>query len=85
MSPNIKLTCGGCSGAIERVLSREIQAPNRFSVSLDAQQAIIWGPDLPPFEEITVKIAKTGKEIRSKELVVDEGRLVALVRTRGED
>ncbi|KAL1408306.1 Cytosolic copper metallochaperone [Vanrija albida] len=51
----VKMTCGGCSGAIDRVLKKNIEAPNGYTVSLETQKTI------------TEKIAKTGKEIISKE------------------
>jgi copper chaperone len=63
----VKMTCGGCSGAIERVLKKNIEAPNGYTVSLPTQRVVVYGPSLPPFETITEKIAKTGKEILSKE------------------
>jgi copper chaperone len=103
---DVKMTCGGCSGAIERVLKKNIEAresqfppraaeaylvlppfnafhlhipiphaANAFSVSLGTQKVIIWGPKLPEFEDITAKIAKTGKEIRSKEVAPDTAKL----------
>ena len=102
------MTCGGCSGAIERVLKKNIQsrqsAPlvythhslrcrspllslslltlaspaNSFIVSLPNQRVLVWGPTLPPFEVITEKIAKTGKEILVKEVVEDQGKLAGL-------
>ncbi|GMK53513.1 hypothetical protein CspeluHIS016_0100990 [Cutaneotrichosporon spelunceum] len=49
---SVKMTCGGCSGAIERVLKKNIEAPNGYTVSLPTQRVVI---------------AKTGKEILSKE------------------
>ena len=54
---------------------------NTFSVSLETQKVVVWGPTLPPFEDITAKIAKTGKEIREKEDVKDQARLTQLVAT----
>jgi len=71
------MSCGGCSGAINRVLEKQVKSPNAYSVSLEKQQVFVWGPDLPPFENITDVIAKTGKTITKKE-VVDEERLQAL-------
>jgi copper chaperone len=32
----------------------------------------VWGPSLPGFEEVTEKIAKTGKEIQSKRVIQDQ-------------
>lgn len=107
---NVKMTCGGCSGAIERVLKKNVEArewlgpqslltqlvsieptavgvirladtqslANSFTVSLPSQRVLVWGPTLPPFETITEKIAKTGKEILAKEVVEDQGKLAGL-------
>lgn len=75
---DVKMTCGGCSGAIDRVLKKNIEAPNAYSVSLDTQKVIIWGPSLPPFEDITSKIAKTGKEIRKKDQAFTQQELQEL-------
>ncbi|WOO77678.1 Metal homeostasis factor ATX1 [Vanrija pseudolonga] len=63
----VKMTCGGCSGAIDRVLKKNIEAPNGYTVSLETQKVVVFGPSLPPFDTITEKIAKTGKQIISKE------------------
>ncbi|KAL7420755.1 Cytosolic copper metallochaperone [Cryptotrichosporon argae] len=62
----VKMTCGGCSGAVERVLKKNIEAPNAFHVSLATQRVVVWGPALPPFDDLTAKIAKTGKEVLDK-------------------
>ncbi|CAD6569887.1 MAG: Cytosolic copper metallochaperone [Tremellales sp. Tagirdzhanova-0007] len=75
---NVKMTCGGCSGAIERVLKKNVVTPNAYTVSLPHQRVLVWGPSLPPFETITEKIAKTGKEILGKEVVQDQAKLAAL-------
>ncbi len=42
-------------------------AANGYTVSLPTQRVVVYGPSLPPFDTITEKIAKTGKEILSKE------------------
>ncbi|ORX37941.1 putative copper chaperone [Kockovaella imperatae] len=76
---DVKMTCGGCSGAINRVLTKNVEAPNAFSVSLETQKVVVWGPSLPAFDDLTAKIAKTGKEIREKEEVKDNKRLAELV------
>ncbi|WVR08247.1 hypothetical protein IAU60_005294 [Kwoniella sp. DSM 27419] len=65
------MTCGGCSGAINRVLGKNVQAPNAYHIDLAKQLVLVWGPSLPPFETVTEKIAKTGKEIQAKSLVED--------------
>lgn len=40
---------------------------NGYIVSLPTQRVVVYGPSLPPFETVTEKIAKTGKEIQAKE------------------
>lgn len=88
------MTCGGCSGAINRVLTKNIQqresksafkdahtdisSANGFDVSLEKQRVLIWGPSLPSFDEVTEKIKKTGKEIREKKVVEDKEDLPVL-------
>jgi copper chaperone len=51
---------------------------NAFHVSLPKQQVLVWGPSLPPFETVTEKIAKTGKEILAKEEVREAAKLPGL-------
>ncbi|KAG6029547.1 hypothetical protein E4U19_000911 [Claviceps sp. Clav32 group G5] len=59
---NVTMTCGGCSGAIERVLSR-MDGIESYDVSLDTQTArVVTGL---PYEDVLVKIAKTGKKVNS--------------------
>jgi hypothetical protein len=61
---------------------------NNFSVSLKDQEVLVWGASKPPFEEVKAKIAKTGKKVSSKSLVLaaDTGNcmsdLVCAVRGR---
>ncbi|KAG6300140.1 hypothetical protein E4U09_007363 [Claviceps aff. purpurea] len=59
---NVTMTCGGCSGAIERVLSR-MEGIESYHVSLDTQTArVVTGL---PYEDVLAKIAKTGKKVNS--------------------
>ncbi|KAG6152548.1 hypothetical protein E4U37_003789 [Claviceps purpurea] len=59
---NVTMTCGGCSGAIERVLSR-MEGIESYDVSLDTQTArVVTGL---PYEDVLAKIAKTGKKVNS--------------------
>ncbi|OWZ44680.1 copper chaperone [Cryptococcus neoformans c45] len=75
---SVKMTCTGCSGAINRVLGKNITAPNAYHISLPKQLVLVWGPSLPPFKTVTEKIAKTGKTINAKEVVEDASTLPAL-------
>lgn len=47
--------------------ARVLTIANGYIVSLPSQRVVVYGPSLPPFETVTEKIAKTGKEIQSKE------------------
>ncbi|CDZ96843.1 Copper chaperone [Phaffia rhodozyma] len=60
------MTCGGCSGAVTRALTKIIP-PSQFEVNLESQTVKVFAgeQELPPFETVTEKIAKTGKEIRA--------------------
>ncbi|KAL1744871.1 hypothetical protein HDZ31DRAFT_63676 [Schizophyllum fasciatum] len=61
---DVKMTCGGCSGAITRVLEKaKGNGVNDYSVSLDTQEVIVKGT--LPYDEVLAKIQKTGKEVRS--------------------
>jgi len=65
---DVKMTCGGCSGAVTRVLNKakaENQGVEDFSVSLEKQEVLVTGTI--PYDDLYAKIQKTGKEIRSGE------------------
>ncbi|KAL7918647.1 heavy-metal-associated domain-containing protein [Trichoderma austrokoningii] len=59
---NVTMTCGGCSGAIERVL-KKLEGVESYEVSLDKQTAVVV-TELP-YETVLEKIHKTGKKINS--------------------
>ena len=40
---NAAMTCGGCSGAITRILTKQLQEGEKFDVSKIAIQALIEG------------------------------------------
>ncbi|KAL9715180.1 Cytosolic copper metallochaperone [Leucoagaricus gongylophorus] len=63
---DVKMTCEGCSGAINRVLKKAKDADEvtEFIVSLEKQEVIVKSSKLN-YEDVKEKIAKTGKEIRS--------------------
>lgn len=58
------MTCGGCSGAIERVLSKMTNLDS-FNVDLASQDVVVKPSPQggATFDEVTQKIKKTGKEI----------------------
>ncbi|KAJ3732198.1 hypothetical protein DFJ43DRAFT_1074228 [Lentinula guzmanii] len=67
---DVKMTCSGCSGAVTRVLDKAKRdgAVEEFSVNLETQEVIV--KSTKPYEDIHAKIKKTGKEVRSGEILV---------------
>ncbi|KAL6251117.1 Cytosolic copper metallochaperone [Rhinocladiella similis] len=63
---NVTMTCGGCSGAVERVL-KKLDGVKEFNVSLDTQTADITAADSVSYETVLEKIKKTGKTVNSGE------------------
>nr|AFU72296.1 metal homeostasis factor [Amanita strobiliformis] len=60
----VKMTCGGCSGAITRVLQgKERGGVTEFDVSLPDQKVIVKG--VIPYDDVLERIKKTGKEVLS--------------------
>lgn len=58
------MTCGGCSGAVTRVLQRAVdknEGVESFTVSLEDQSVVVHGPI--EFDELTKRIEKTGKKV----------------------
>ncbi|TEB36351.1 hypothetical protein FA13DRAFT_1623955 [Coprinellus micaceus] len=60
---DVKMTCGGCSGAVTRVLTKakDNGGVSSFDVSLEKQEVIVKGT--LPYDEVLEKIKKTGKEV----------------------
>ncbi|KAF8654067.1 hypothetical protein AX16_003600 [Volvariella volvacea WC 439] len=61
---DVKMTCGGCSGAVTRVLEKaKADGVTEYDVSLEKQEVIVKGT--LPYEDVLARIQKTGKEVRS--------------------
>jgi hypothetical protein len=75
--PALLSPAGGPTAQLASLVGAPLTA-NAFHVSLPAQQVLIWGPTLPDFDDITKKIEKAGKEIRSKGIILEEGKLPEL-------
>ncbi|KAG9240149.1 heavy-metal-associated domain-containing protein [Calycina marina] len=60
---NVSMTCGGCSGAINRVLGK-LDGVKSYDVSLDTQTATVVTETLP-YETVLKTIKKTGKKVNS--------------------
>ncbi|KAF1358713.1 Cytosolic copper metallochaperone [Ascochyta clinopodiicola] len=63
---NIAMSCGGCSGAVERVL-KKLDGVKSYNVSLETQTADIVTEDSLSYETVLEKIKKTGKAVKSGE------------------
>ncbi|KAF1926128.1 putative iron/copper transporter Atx1 [Didymella exigua CBS 183.55] len=63
---NIAMSCGGCSGAVERVL-KKLDGVKSYNVSLETQTADIVAEDSLSYETVLEKIKKTGKTVKSGE------------------
>ncbi|KAF1940171.1 copper chaperone-like protein [Clathrospora elynae] len=62
----VTMTCGGCSGAVERVL-KKLEGVESFNVSLETQTAEVIAADSLPYDTVLEKIKKTGKAVKSGE------------------
>ncbi|UZJ51332.1 hypothetical protein CBS101457_000652 [Exobasidium rhododendri] len=60
------MSCSGCSGAVTRVLSK-LDGVDSFDVSLEKQEVVVKGS--APYETVLEKIKKTGKEVKSGEVI----------------
>ncbi|KAF2745587.1 putative iron/copper transporter Atx1 [Sporormia fimetaria CBS 119925] len=63
---NVSMSCGGCSGAINRVLGK-LEGVKSYNVDLDSQTAEIVAEDSLSYETVLEKIKKTGKKVNSGE------------------
>ncbi|CAD6591435.1 MAG: Cytosolic copper metallochaperone [Alectoria sarmentosa] len=62
---DITMTCGGCSGAVNRVL-KKTEGLSSYSVNLEAQTADVY-TDSVAFDTVLEKIKKTGKTVKGAE------------------
>ncbi|KAL4954570.1 hypothetical protein BDW69DRAFT_162908 [Aspergillus filifer] len=63
---NVSMSCGGCSGAVERVL-KKLDGVISFDVSLDTQTASVVTDASVPYETVLATIKKTGKAVNTGE------------------
>ncbi|KAK5110131.1 hypothetical protein LTR62_006265 [Meristemomyces frigidus] len=63
---NVTMTCGGCSGAVERVL-KKLDGVKSYDVSLDTQTATVQTEEGVSYATVLEKIKKTGKKVNSGE------------------
>jgi len=63
---DVKMTCSGCSGAVERALKKaqdDGSGISTYTVDLKTQEVVVKGT--APYDDVLAKIKKTGKEVRS--------------------
>ncbi|BCR97624.1 copper metallochaperone ATX1 [Aspergillus luchuensis] len=63
---NVSMSCGGCSGAVERVL-KKLEGVKSFDVNLESQTAIVVTEPSVPYDTVLATIKKTGKTVNSGE------------------
>ncbi|KAJ5684804.1 heavy metal ion transporter [Penicillium sp. IBT 18751x] len=63
---NVSMSCGGCSGAVERVLKR-LEGVKSFDVNLESQTALVTAESTVSYDTVLAAIKKTGKQVNSGE------------------
>ncbi|GAM89714.1 hypothetical protein ANO11243_077530 [Dothideomycetidae sp. 11243] len=61
---SIAMSCGGCSGAVERVL-KKLEGVKSYDVSLEKQSAHVVAEPSLDYATVLEKIKKTGKQVNS--------------------
>ncbi|KAI0182061.1 hypothetical protein GGR52DRAFT_527277 [Hypoxylon sp. FL1284] len=61
---NVSMSCGGCSGAVNRVLGR-LEGVKNYEVSLEKQEALVTAEPGLEYETVLKTIKKTGKKVNS--------------------
>ncbi|PYH81738.1 heavy metal transport/detoxification protein [Aspergillus uvarum CBS 121591] len=59
---DVTMSCGGCSGAVERVL-KKLEGVKSFDVSLESQTATVVTDASVSYETVLATIKKTGKTV----------------------
>ncbi|KAK6064024.1 heavy-metal-associated domain-containing protein [Seiridium cupressi] len=63
---NVSMSCGGCSGAVDRVL-KKLDGVESYDVSLEKQEATVIAQPQLDYETVLKTIKKTGKTVNSGE------------------
>jgi len=63
---NVKMNCGGCSGAVTRVL-KKLDGVKSYDVSIDTQTATVHAEPYLGYGTVLETIKKTGKAVISGE------------------
>lgn len=65
---NVTMTCGGCSGAVTRVLNK-LDGVTNVETSLETQIVSVTTLDSVDYQSVYNAIEKTGKKINSGETI----------------
>ncbi|OOG01208.1 hypothetical protein ASPCADRAFT_968 [Aspergillus carbonarius ITEM 5010] len=63
---NVTMSCGGCSGAVERVL-KKLDGVKSFEVNLESQTADVVTEPSVSYGTVLATIKKTGKTVNTGE------------------
>ncbi|EEP80874.1 conserved hypothetical protein [Uncinocarpus reesii 1704] len=63
---DVSMSCGGCSGAVERVL-KKLEGVKSYEVSLESQTATVVTEPTLEYDTVLSTIKKTGKAVTKGE------------------
>jgi len=66
---DVAMSCSGCSNAVNRVLSK-LDGVNNINIALEEQKVVVKTEDRLTYDDVLLQIKKSGKEVRSGEIVV---------------
>ncbi|KAK9351698.1 hypothetical protein V1505DRAFT_369716 [Lipomyces doorenjongii] len=65
---NVAMSCSGCSGAVNRVLSK-LEGVNDIKITLEDQKVVVKTNDNLSYDAVLNQIKKSGKQVRSGEVI----------------
>ncbi|KAJ8101724.1 hypothetical protein POJ06DRAFT_266336 [Lipomyces tetrasporus] len=65
---NVAMSCSGCSGAVNRVLSK-LDGVNDIKITLEDQKVVVKTSDSVSYDTVLNQIKKSGKQVRSGEVI----------------
>ncbi|KAI9928510.1 hypothetical protein ASPWEDRAFT_105606 [Aspergillus wentii DTO 134E9] len=63
---NVSMSCGGCSGAVDRVL-KKLDGIKSYDVNLQSQTAVVVAEPSLSYDTVLATIKKTGKTVNTGE------------------
>ncbi|KAK9449491.1 uncharacterized protein V1518DRAFT_427170 [Limtongia smithiae] len=65
---NVAMSCSGCSGAVNRVLTK-MQGVNDIKITLEDQKVVVKTEESVSYDDVLNQIKKSGKQVRSGETI----------------